>query len=431
MRAAGHVLAGTLVGCSLIVWSSSPGLAGWISQESGTTVALHNVQFLDSRNGYAVGESGTVLKTTDGGAGWADVSIPSSYPVWDLYMISSSSGWVVTGDPNNADASGSVWHTSDGGANWSQQPLTSTRARFGVSFVSALTGWASGARSGPIDFQATTNGGVSWFNQSSSNIFGWTYGIDSVSPNQVWSAGVVYFPTATGFIVHSSDGGAHWTSQISTAVPFLYGVDFVNANAGFTVGDQGAILATTNGGSTWIAQASGTASNLTEVSFSSPAQGAACGSGGTLLRTEDGGQNWVPEDSHTSVTLNGIFSLDANAAWAVGGNGTILKRESSSGLPVNPGRPPFALLRGSPNPFRSGINLAYRVPGNGRVSLTAFSPDGRRIALLVDEPRAEGIHQIRWDGTDQGGRALPAGIYFLRLITEQGDPATLRCSIVR
>jgi flagellar hook assembly protein FlgD len=41
---------------------------------------------------------------------------------------------------------------------------------------------------------------------------------------------------------------------------------------------------------------------------------------------------------------------------------------------------------------------------------------GRLVrTLLADEPRDRGRHRVRWDGRDQGGRAVAAGIYLARL----------------
>jgi photosystem II stability/assembly factor-like uncharacterized protein len=431
MRAARRLSAGTVFYLLLTALRPPVGQATWIEQDSGTTVDLHSIQFLDAENGYAVGEAGTVLKTSDGGATWTDRSVSTPYAVRDLYMLSPSTGWVATGDPDNSEVSGSIWHTTDGGASWTQQTLTSARARLGISFASPAAGWASGARSGIIDFQATTNGGASWFNQSSPSIFGWTYGIDSISPGLVWSVGVVFFPSASGFIVHTSDGGANWTRQTTATVPFLYAVDFVDSALGFAAGDQGTILATTNGGVAWSAQISGTSSNLKGVAFSSASDGLSCGAGGTIRATADGGQTWNPEATSTSADLNGVFSLDATTGWAVGAGGTLLKRETVSGVPAAASPRPAVVLEGHPNPFGHGSSIEYRLPASSQVSLVVFGPGGRQVAALVDERQTAGSHARFWDGTDQAGRRLPGGVYFLRLQTEHGRPAAARMVIAR
>ena len=166
--------------------------AQWLPQPSGTSLTLLGVRFVDSQNGYAVGQSGLVLKTSDGGDSWVDVSIATPYPATSVYLADPSTVWVATGDPNDSEVSGAVWHTTDGGSHWTQQTLTSTRARFGLAFANPSVGWACGAHNGTLEFQATTNGGSTWFTQGSSSLFGWTYGIDCTSTSQVWSVGVVF-----------------------------------------------------------------------------------------------------------------------------------------------------------------------------------------------------------------------------------------------
>ena len=45
--------------------------AGWFPLNSGTTNILYSVHFpVDAQRGYAVGYSGTIVKTTDGGGTW-------------------------------------------------------------------------------------------------------------------------------------------------------------------------------------------------------------------------------------------------------------------------------------------------------------------------------------------------------------------------
>ena len=56
--------------------------AQWYEQNSGVTVDLNAVRSLDVNNGFAVGDSGTILKTSNGGNNW---TIQSSGTMNDLY----------------------------------------------------------------------------------------------------------------------------------------------------------------------------------------------------------------------------------------------------------------------------------------------------------------------------------------------------------
>ena len=53
----------------LILYAIPSTFAQWVPQNSGTTQGLNGVDF-DAQTGYACGEFGTILKTTDGGSNW-------------------------------------------------------------------------------------------------------------------------------------------------------------------------------------------------------------------------------------------------------------------------------------------------------------------------------------------------------------------------
>src|SRR5947207_1642864 len=59
---------GTVVGDSGTILRTTDGGATWKSQSSGTTNYLTGVSFTDANTGTVVGGNGTILRTTDGGA---------------------------------------------------------------------------------------------------------------------------------------------------------------------------------------------------------------------------------------------------------------------------------------------------------------------------------------------------------------------------
>jgi glucose/arabinose dehydrogenase len=69
-----------------------------------------------------------------------------------------------------------------------------------------------------------------------------------------------------------------------------------------------------------------------------------------------------------------------------------------------------------PMPFRSQLQLALDVPRGGRsVRLEVFDVLGRRIRHLVDGTLSAGAHPVNWDGRNDHGISVGAGIYFVRL----------------
>ncbi|MCA9758429.1 MAG: FG-GAP repeat protein, partial [Candidatus Eisenbacteria bacterium] len=88
----------------------------------------------------------------------------------------------------------------------------------------------------------------------------------------------------------------------------------------------------------------------------------------------------------------------------------------------------LALSRTSPNPFRSETSVTWRLPAASDVQLTVHDVGGRRIRTLVSEARDAGVWTTEWNGRDEEGRPVPAGIYWLRLSTKS---ETARMKLVR
>ena len=68
-----------------------------------------------------------------------------------------------------------------------------------------------------------------------------------------------------------------------------------------------------------------------------------------------------------------------------------------------------------PNPFRSETGIRYTVPtGGSTVTIRLYDIRGRLVRTLVDRPRSGGAYETVWDGRDDSGRRLSAGVYFCR-----------------
>jgi hypothetical protein len=73
------------------------------------------------------------------------------------------------------------------------------------------------------------------------------------------------------------------------------------------------------------------------------------------------------------------------------------------------------LLANRPNPFASSTAIRYRLAAAGRAEIGVFDPAGRLVRTLVSGEMPAGDHQVMWDGRDDAGRAMPAGVYFYEL----------------
>jgi WD40 repeat protein len=103
-------------------------------------------------------------------------------------------------------------------------------------------------------------------------------------------------------------------------------------------------------------------------------------------------------------------SLDGAAWFAVGcvafTTSVSLSDEGLRGLRIEPN---------VPNPFTPHTRIAFTLPSAGRTRVTVVDVAGRTVATLLNTVAAAGRHAIEWDARDDGGRVVPAGLYFLRV----------------
>ena len=209
------------------------------------------VQFVNANVGWIMGNPGLVFRTTDGGTTWLQQTngVPSG-DFHDLDFVDSDNGWIV-----GHDGRGLILHTADGGASWSTQlSLESSDILLGVDFVDANTGWAVGTQV----IRHTTDGGATWNNQ----VGGYFQDVEFIDAMTGWVVG------ADGVILHTLDGGVNWSEQyrsVESGNNTLFAVDFISNNEGWAAGESGIILRTTDGGVNWVPQSSTTVQTLYDI----------------------------------------------------------------------------------------------------------------------------------------------------------------------
>ena len=274
---------GFVVGDTGTILKSTDDGATWSPLTSGTSNTLHGVYFLDPNQGVAVGDSGTILRTTDGGAAWQSVA---SGVKDGLRSVSfNGTNGICGGDSQD------ILYSTDSGASWQVSQSGFFGGGFlGAQMLSATIGFVAGQNS---IFQAlvgnTTDGGASW-----------TFQPFYFDGNEGGANDVFFFDQNTGLvsgsvfdgrgaIARTTDAGMNWSTLFFDQT--IEGVAFPTAASGFAVGAVGRILHTTDTGATWIDQTSGSTANLHDVTFASDAlKGIAVGDNGTILRTTDGGE---------------------------------------------------------------------------------------------------------------------------------------------
>jgi len=70
-----------------------------------------------------------------------------------------------------------------------------------------------------------------------------------------------------------------------------------------------------------------------------------------------------------------------------------------------------------PQPFRAGSSFEFALPASRDVDLEVFDSAGRRVAVLAQGAWPAGRHAVAWSGLDFANRRVPAGVYFVRLVS--------------
>jgi V8-like Glu-specific endopeptidase len=80
------------------------------------------------------------------------------------------------------------------------------------------------------------------------------------------------------------------------------------------------------------------------------------------------------------------------------------------------------LVGNYPNPFNPTTTIVYSLEQAQDVRLEIFDASGRRLRRLVSGLRIEpGRHEVVWDGRSDAGRQVASGVYYVRLVTEEGS----------
>ena len=82
-----------------------------------------------------------------------------------------------------------------------------------------------------------------------------------------------------------------------------------------------------------------------------------------------------------------------------------------------------ALRPAHPNPFGAETTLAFELPQTTGVTLAIYSVDGRLVTTLVRGQAGPGPVEVLWDGSDEQGRSVSSGLYFVKLVA--GDEVRL------
>jgi hypothetical protein len=99
-----------------------------------------------------------------------------------------------------------------------------------------------------------------------------------------------------------------------------------------------------------------------------------------------------------------------------GGGSTGTPETGGAAATGNPSLDGVALERPVPNPFTTGMHMAYAVGAeNERVEISVYDLAGRRMKTLASGIQSQGRHDVAWDGRDESGARVRRGMYFVHI----------------
>lgn len=292
----------------------------WEPRPTGTTGQFRGLAAVDHRTAWLAGSGGTVLRTSDSGRTWRDVSPPdaSELEFRDVEAFDGRHAVVLaigTGEDSR------VLVTSDGGASWRTTFVNDEPTAFYdcVTFFDRDRGLAlSDPVDGKFRILATHDGGESWHVQPGDGMPAALEGEFAFAASGtclVSGPGLTaWFATGGGAsarVFRTSDGGRSWrvtaTPVASGPSAGIYSLAFRDSRHGIAVGGDfttpaeavDAAAVTSDGGRTWkLVDAAGAPGGYRSGSawLAHSPVGLAVGPNGSDV-TYDGGRTWTGFDT--------------------------------------------------------------------------------------------------------------------------------------
>lgn len=138
---------------------------------------------------------------------------------------------------------------------------------------------------------------------------------------------------------------------------------------------------------------------------------------------EDAGCTTIWKAHHVDTAAGSPYNLGTNDP----GQMDVINIGNPSGVgdPAPAAPAGFTLEQNQPNPFGGRTRISFYAPRSDEIDLGIFDPTGRRVRHLLDGPAAAGWHRVPWDGTNDVGSQVAAGVYYCRLRSGDFDKAII------
>ncbi len=333
----------------------------WAQEGSGVASGLTAVKAVSPDVAWISGDGGVVLRTTDGGITWTEVSQGAFAGNWPYAIdaLDSSTAFVAT---TSVGYSTFIVRTTNGGESWDTVFTQSGSSAFidAVKMFNSENGIALGDPvGGKWTILRTSDGGAHWIRDTTNapgqigNETSLSMGLATSGTDNIW------FLTTSDHIYHSANGGVTWEAA-TCPTQEVFALWFNDPLNGIAAGRG--IARTTDGGASWtyVKPAISYGAGGYDTSFF-------IANGTVIERSDDQGktfaQSYVGPQSYVALSFVKVGSRAAG--WAVGGAGEISVYSDPPGSVEDHGSglapSSFRLEQNYPNPFNPKTVVRYQL----------------------------------------------------------------------
>lgn len=395
----------------------------WERLDSPTDQNLNSVYFVDSLYGWAAGDSGIIIHTSNGGTDWVIQDSKSLNNIRDIYFLNQELGWAVYWEVMNYPFGTYVLKTTNGGEDWisSEFPEENIFSQC-ILYLDSLNGWMGGK---PYPIKRTTNGGISWTDAviDSSNFSTFpVFDIQFFNNDYGYASGGVI--DCCGIMWWTTNGGDNWQVIDTPFVALepiyqLYVKDSLNVlgvggdfeSWGYGVG----MMRTSDGGNIWDWQYIGVSGVGWDLDFRTDKEAwAPLGGEQKLIYSLDSGLTWLQIPSPDTTSIFKLTFPDSLHGIGVGNDGAIIRYKSDSSSEVinltESTLIDFELYQNYPNPFNPSTTISYTIPEDGFVKLSVYNLLGQEVATIINNFQKADRYEVVFDANE-----LSSGVYLYKI----------------
>lgn len=278
------------------------------STDLKTSASINDILFIDEKSGYAVGEEGLFLSTTDAGETWEKTIVVPDVSFKSLFRKENGSLFII--GENSA-----IYAKKENEKDWIKLKVNSKSSLNGIHFIDNENGVVVGSRG---EILRSGDGGQNWI-KASTPVETILFDVDFPTNQKGIAVGW------KGTLLETNDGGYKWQVMAPFTKKYIKAVDFMDSKIGIAVCGGGEIYRTSDGGTTWKPVKANVSSPLNDVQFFGDNNCLIVGNKGTILYSDNWGKDWKVVKPITYINLKSIFITEDEDIYVTGLNGTILK----------------------------------------------------------------------------------------------------------